>query len=106
MFVPRSVVTASSGIIRKRWLRSATTVMKSSFSDASLEKTALFDYHQELGGKMVPFAGYSLPVQYAGLGKLIFIVVDKNTSIIQYVFDGRGDERTQSYSCRKLCISI
>lgn len=28
------------------------------------KKTALFDYHVELGGKMVPFAGYAMPVQY------------------------------------------
>ena len=29
-----------------------------------LEHTALHSLHLELGGKMVPFAGYSLPVQY------------------------------------------
>lgn len=34
-------------------------------SEENLEKTALFDKHVELGGKMVPFAGYALPVQYA-----------------------------------------
>lgn len=28
------------------------------------KKTPLFDIHVEAGGKMVPFAGYSLPVQY------------------------------------------
>ena len=27
-------------------------------------KTPLYDLHVELGGKIVPFAGYSLPVQY------------------------------------------
>ena len=27
-------------------------------------KTALYDCHVACGGKMVPFAGYSLPVQY------------------------------------------
>lgn len=32
-----------------------------------LKKTPLHDLHQELGGKMVPFAGYEMPVQY-GLG--------------------------------------
>ena len=36
----------------------------------SLEKTALYDLHLHLGGKMVPFAGYHLPVQYDGLGVL------------------------------------
>ncbi len=29
-----------------------------------LNKTALFDLHVELGAKMVPFAGYEMPVQY------------------------------------------
>ena len=28
------------------------------------KQTALFSLHQELGGKMVPFAGYEMPVQY------------------------------------------
>ena len=28
------------------------------------KKTALYDKHVAAGGKMVPFAGYSLPVQY------------------------------------------
>ena len=31
---------------------------------SSIEKTPLYSLHQELGGKMVPFAGYELPVQY------------------------------------------
>lgn len=38
--------------------------------EASQLKTALYDWHLEHGGKMVPFAGYSLPVQYTGLGVL------------------------------------
>lgn len=33
-------------------------------SDEELLHTALFDLHVELGAKMVPFAGYSMPVQY------------------------------------------
>lgn len=35
-----------------------------------LAKTSFYDLHNELGGKMVSFAGYSLPVQYEGLGVL------------------------------------
>jgi len=31
-----------------------------------LVKTALYDMHMELGGDMVPFAGYALPVLYKG----------------------------------------
>lgn len=36
--------------------------------DSELKQTALYALHVELGGKMVPFAGYALPVQYAGGG--------------------------------------
>ncbi|CAL8472131.1 g11673 [Coccomyxa elongata] len=32
--------------------------------DASLKKTPLYDFHVENGGKMVPFAGWSMPIQY------------------------------------------
>lgn len=35
-------------------------------SDEALVKTALYDMHVELGGDMVPFAGYELPVLYKG----------------------------------------
>ena len=31
---------------------------------ADLKRTVLFDLHLQLGGKMVPFAGYEMPVQY------------------------------------------
>ena len=30
-------------------------------------KTSLYDSHIAAGGKMVEFAGYSLPVQYSGV---------------------------------------
>ena len=32
-----------------------------------LKKTPLYDQHVALGAKMVPFAGYEMPVQYAGV---------------------------------------
>ena len=38
-------------------------------SDISL-KTPLWQMHKDLGGKMVPFAGYDMPVQYDGMGVL------------------------------------
>ena len=31
-------------------------------------RTALYDAHVKAGGKMVPFAGYCLPVQYEPTG--------------------------------------
>lgn len=37
-------------------------------SDQPLAKTPLYALHQELGAKLVPFAGYSMPVQYEGMG--------------------------------------
>ena len=35
-------------------------------SSGDLVQTACFDLHKELGGDMVPFAGYELPVLYKG----------------------------------------
>ena len=34
-----------------------------------MKKTALYDKHVALGAKMVPFAGYDMPVQYSNLGE-------------------------------------
>lgn len=36
-------------------------------SSSDLKKTPLYDYHVANGGKLVPFAGYHLPVQYSNL---------------------------------------
>ena len=36
-------------------------------SQESLARTPLFDLHLELGARMVPFAGYEMPVQYKGI---------------------------------------
>ena len=33
---------------------------------ATLKRTPLFDRHRDAGGKLVPFAGWEMPVQYAG----------------------------------------
>jgi len=52
--------TARAAAAQARRLASVTT------TDDGLLKTAFYDMHLELGGKMVPFAGYALPVQYAG----------------------------------------
>ena len=32
--------------------------------DGALKRTPLYDLHVSLGAKMVPFAGYEMPVQY------------------------------------------
>ncbi|KAL9680821.1 hypothetical protein QQ045_012600 [Rhodiola kirilowii] len=33
-------------------------------SEADLNKTVLYDFHVARGRKMVPFTGYSMPIQY------------------------------------------
>ncbi|HEX2450283.1 MAG TPA: glycine cleavage system aminomethyltransferase GcvT [Gemmatimonadales bacterium] len=38
----------------------------SSVPETGLKRTALYDVHRALGGKMVPYAGYEMPVQYPG----------------------------------------
>jgi aminomethyltransferase len=35
--------------------------------NTTLKNTALTHVHERLGAKMVPFAGYNMPVQYSGL---------------------------------------
>ena len=48
-----------------------------------LKKTALTHVHEALGAKMVPFAGYLMPVQYTG-------VIDEHVNVRTNVgmFDG------------------
>ena len=38
--------------------------MVASEKPQSLKRTPLYDLHVEMGGKMVPFAGYDMPVQF------------------------------------------
>jgi glycine hydroxymethyltransferase len=38
-------------------------------ADAPLKRTQLFDLHKELGAKIVPFAGYDMPVWYKGVSQ-------------------------------------
>lgn len=45
-----------------------------------MRKTAFYDYHLEKGAKMVPFAGYEMPLEYAGLRKE-HINVRKNVGV-------------------------
>ncbi|XP_072969850.1 aminomethyltransferase, mitochondrial [Typha angustifolia] len=47
-----------------RRLSSSRPKSRSFASDADLKKTSLYDFHVENGGKMVPFAGWSMPIQY------------------------------------------
>ncbi|KAI8511476.1 hypothetical protein Bbelb_105760 [Branchiostoma belcheri] len=44
--------------------RAKTVYARSFSSEADLKKTPLYEFHKEHGGKMVDFAGWSMPVQY------------------------------------------
>lgn len=44
--------------------------MQTALNTEPLHKTPLWQLHRDLGGKMVPFAGYDMPVQYEGAGVL------------------------------------
>ncbi|KAJ0395138.1 hypothetical protein ATCC90586_003602 [Pythium insidiosum] len=54
---PRLAATARHQVLRPLAVRA--------FSDVGqLKKTPLYDFHVDIGGKMVEFAGYAMPVQY------------------------------------------
>jgi len=61
----RTGVTQTQTCARSLFANSKRTFAASSSSEA-LVQTALYDMHKELGGDMVPFAGYELPVLYKG----------------------------------------
>ena len=62
-FIGRKGFTLAAHTVRKTTNKYG---FRSFASDESLVKTALNDLHKELGGDMVPFAGYELPVLYKG----------------------------------------
>jgi aminomethyltransferase len=41
--------------------------MSEAFGEQPLRRTALFDVHRALGARIVPFGGFEMPVQYAGI---------------------------------------
>ena len=53
---------AATALGRRAW--APALAARSFASDAALKKTALYDFHVQHGGKMVPFAGWSMPIQY------------------------------------------
>ncbi|SAM04146.1 hypothetical protein [Absidia glauca] len=61
-----SLQTRSSSILRH------TRPLAKRFyaTEESVKKTALYDFHVKQGGKMVPFAGYAMPVLYKNMGAL------------------------------------
>ena len=53
----------ASNQFAKALMLKSTRLIRLFSTDAPLVKTAFYDLHLHLGGKIVPFAGYHLPVQ-------------------------------------------
>ena len=63
----RAASLLASKLTQRSAAANATTASKRTFaSSENLVKTSLNELHKELGGDMVPFAGYELPVLYKG----------------------------------------
>ena len=60
-------VAGGSGSSYGRSGRQYRTFATSIPEAAPLQKTALYEFHQTMGGDMVSFAGYSLPIMYKGV---------------------------------------
>ncbi|KAE8210044.1 hypothetical protein CF327_g6029 [Tilletia walkeri] len=50
--------------------RSAAFSSSAAFHEAKLARTGLYELHKKLGGKLVPFGGYEMPLTYAGTGQI------------------------------------
>ena len=48
--------------------KSLFNLFNARFASTEVKKTPLFDFHVANGGKMTPFAGYHLPLQYGKEG--------------------------------------
>uniref|UniRef100_A0A182SH25 Aminomethyltransferase, mitochondrial n=1 Tax=Anopheles maculatus TaxID=74869 RepID=A0A182SH25_9DIPT len=59
--IPRHVVRSWC---RRVLLPNRTSLVRHFASDKTPNRTALYEFHQKHGGKLVDFAGYWLPVQY------------------------------------------
>ena len=54
------------GISSEVW-KEALPLFEWSDTEGPLKRTALYEVHKSLGGRMVPFAGWEMPVQYSGI---------------------------------------
>ncbi|KAI0630439.1 hypothetical protein C8Q77DRAFT_1160026 [Trametes polyzona] len=64
-----SLLRSAAPSLRCARLRlSAARCMSSEASSGELKKTGLYDFHVRNGAKMVPFAGYAMPLSYGNVG--------------------------------------
>lgn len=67
-----------------------------------MNKTSLFDKHVSLGAKIVPFAGFEMPVQYSGVTEEHFAVREKAgifdvSHMGQFLIEGPGSKELLQY---------
>ncbi|KAI9136977.1 hypothetical protein BKA69DRAFT_1100964 [Paraphysoderma sedebokerense] len=64
-FVTKTAVLPSCGAALQKTLRGYA-----SSSSEECKRTALYDFHLQNGAKMVPFAGWEMPVSYSNLSHI------------------------------------
>ena len=95
----RFAAAASRVSVSCRTAAAASLANTRAFGDAAGgdKKTALYDVHVKSGGKLVPFGGYLLPVQYAGLVSASHNHTRKSASLFDVSHMGQvrivGDDR-------------
>lgn len=67
-----------------------------------MKKTELYNKHVELGAKMVPFAGFEMPVQYSGVTEEHFAVRERVglfdvSHMGQFIIEGKGAKELLQY---------
>ena len=79
-------------MVQNYFKRIQTTFIK---LNKNMNKTALFDKHVALGAKIVPFAGFEMPVQYSGVNEEHFAVRERVgifdvSHMGQFLIEGAG----------------
>ncbi|KAF9442357.1 glycine cleavage system T protein [Macrolepiota fuliginosa MF-IS2] len=64
------VLLRAASVLRGKHPFLSQNVRKLATETGSLRRTGLYDFHIENGAKMVPFAGYSMPLSYADVGQV------------------------------------
>ncbi|KAH8174025.1 aminomethyltransferase folate-binding domain-containing protein [Sarocladium implicatum] len=100
MMASRALRAGRTGTVTARAPRAISASQlrcaSSSSSNANLKKTPLYDLHIANGGKMVPFADHSLPVQYSSLSLADSHHFTRNhaslfdvSHMVQHIFKGK-----------------
>ena len=63
----RCVLPCRSSVFTCGGLRNFAAAAAVATAEAEPKRTALYDFHVDKGAKMVPFAGYAMPVSYPDL---------------------------------------